>query len=203
MLPRSEPSKVEKQLLQAQNGSPEVLGQILEAYRAYLIVIAGEELPPQLRGKVGASDLVQEAFFEAHRDFAMFRGRTEEELLAWLRRILLNNIANVSRQYLGTEKRQVAREIPLDASSRVDVKEGLPTDMPSPSALAQQKEQLESVQLALEALPVPFREVIQWRNLELQAFAEIAQRMNRTEKAVQKLWSRAIRELRNRLVRPS
>ena len=42
----------------------------------------------RLRGKVEPSDLVQEAFLEAHRDFDAFRGTTSAQLLSWLRQVL-------------------------------------------------------------------------------------------------------------------
>jgi RNA polymerase sigma-70 factor (ECF subfamily) len=34
----------------------------------------------RLQGKVDASDLVQETFLDAHRDFGQFRGNREEQL---------------------------------------------------------------------------------------------------------------------------
>jgi RNA polymerase sigma-70 factor, ECF subfamily len=197
--PKTEAAPVQSLLDRARAGSQEDLGQLLETYRAYLMVVAAEELNSDLRAKVGPSDLVQETFCEAHRDFAAFRGTTQEELLAWLRRVLLNNVANVTRHYLGTEKRQVAREISGDASSQGQVKQNLPADAPSPSDLATRNERLVRVEQALAALPAPFREVIQWRNLELQTFEQIAQKMGRSEKAVQKLWTRAIREMQRLL----
>lgn len=190
-------------LARAQAGSPQALGQLLETYRAYLLLVAGEELDSELRAKVGPSDLVQETFCEAHRDFGAFRGTTEDQFLVWLRRALLNNIANVTRQYRGTEKRQLAREVPADDSSQRALKQGLPADTPSPSEAAVRNERLVRVERALAALPGPFREIIQWRNLELQPFAQIAQTMGRSEKAVQKLWTRAIQELQRVLAHES
>src|SRR4051794_37421346 len=86
----------------ARAGAPEALGQLLEAWRGYLLVVAQRELDPDLRAKGGASDLVQETFLEAQRDFPRFHGDSEAELLAWLRRLLLNNVANFTRSYRGT-----------------------------------------------------------------------------------------------------
>src|SRR5262245_26207367 len=62
----------------ARAGSSEALGQVLEACRGYLLLIAGQELEPALRAKGGASDLVQQTFLEAQRDFAGFHGTTHE-----------------------------------------------------------------------------------------------------------------------------
>src|SRR6516225_2720280 len=105
--------KWEEWLAAARGGAPETLGQLLEACRQYLLLVANQHLAPDLQRKFGASDVAQETFLEAQRDFGAFHGRSEEELLAWLRRILLNNLANLTRGYRGTDKRQVAREVPL------------------------------------------------------------------------------------------
>ena len=63
-------------------------GQLLEGYRPYLTLLARVQIGRQLRGKADPDDLVQETFLLAHREFATFRGQTEPELTAWLRRIL-------------------------------------------------------------------------------------------------------------------
>src|SRR5438874_308510 len=78
-------------LAAARGGCRQALGALLERYRDYLLLLARAELAPDLRPKEGASDLVQQTFLEAQRDFAAFQGRTEEELLAWLKRLLRNN----------------------------------------------------------------------------------------------------------------
>src|SRR5262249_58586757 len=102
----------------AHAGCAEALGEALEACRGYLLAIAQRELDAELRAKVGASDLVQQTFLEAQRDFDRFHGETETEWLAWLRRLLLNNLANSARDYRETAKRQGGREVGLpDADS--------------------------------------------------------------------------------------
>src|SRR4051794_17242378 len=100
-------------LRQARAGSAEAMGQVLEACRPYLLLVANEHLGAGLQAKVGPSDVVQDTFLEAQRDFSGFRGDDAHELVAWLRRILLNNLGNVARHYRGTGKRDLAREVPL------------------------------------------------------------------------------------------
>src|SRR5262249_52338401 len=95
-------------LAQAHAGSADALGRLLEGCRGYLLMIAREELAPDLQAKGGASDLVQETFLDAQRDFARFQGADEAELLAWLRRVLLNNLANFTRRFREAEKRSIA-----------------------------------------------------------------------------------------------
>ena len=75
-------------LRRARAGDEDARGRLLEAYRSYLALLARLQLGRDLQGKVDPSDLVQEVFLEAHRDWGQFRGQTEGELRAWLRRML-------------------------------------------------------------------------------------------------------------------
>jgi RNA polymerase sigma-70 factor (ECF subfamily) len=177
----------------ARAGSREALGQLLESCRDYLLLIAGQELDVDLRAKGGASDLVQETFLEAQRDFIQFRGDSEAELLGWLRRLLLNNLANFSRQYRTTGKRHVEREVPLQGqSSSFDLRDNLAASVPTPAEQAMEQEQADLVDRVLERLPEDYRQVLLWRYREELAFEEIARRLGRTENAVRKLWARAL-----------
>src|SRR5262245_21802963 len=109
-------ARVAEWIAAARQGCQDALGQALEACRQYLLLVANAELAPDLRGKVGASDVVQDTFLDAQRDFGGFHGCSEDELLAWLRRILLNNLATQERRYRDTTKRQLNREVPLTGS---------------------------------------------------------------------------------------
>jgi RNA polymerase sigma-70 factor (ECF subfamily) len=189
-------------LARAREGSADALGQLMEMFRPYLLVVANEELGDELRPKGGASDLVQETFAEAVHGFGDFRGQSEGELLAWLRQTLLNNVANFSRRYNVTRKRQVAREVSLDTDSHRDLKNGLASKQPSPGDATARQEDVRRVRAALDYLPAPYREVILWRNLEREPFAEIGRRLGRSETAAQKLWTRAIRALQQHLASP-
>jgi DNA-directed RNA polymerase specialized sigma24 family protein len=95
----------ERLLRLARAGDGPALGQMLELYRNYLTLLARYQIGRRLQGKVDRSDLVQETFLEAHRDFGQFRGETEAELVGWLRRILATNLANQVARYCGTRRR--------------------------------------------------------------------------------------------------
>src|SRR5215470_14425159 len=95
----------------ARTGSAEALGRLLEGCRGYLLLVAQRELAPDLQAKGGASDLVQETLLDALRDFPRFQGTSEAEVLAWLRRLLLNNLVSFTRRYRDAGKRQIGREV--------------------------------------------------------------------------------------------
>jgi RNA polymerase sigma-70 factor (ECF subfamily) len=177
-------------LLSARGGSPEALGRALNACRRYLLLVAEKELDPGLKPKGSASDLVQETFLEAQRDFGRFHGTTEAELLAWLRRLLLNNLANFTRGFRQTGKRAVDREVGLDGA--VGAADGL-----TPSGHALEREQAAELQDALGRLPEDYRRVITLRYLEERTFEEIGPLMERSPDAARKLWARAMERLRD------
>lgn len=183
-------------IVAARKGSKEALGHLLETCRHYLLLVANEQLRDNLQAKVGASDLVQETFLKAHQGFDRFEGQTEAELLAWLRRILLNTLVNQARHYQGTDKREVAREVPL---ADAQVAGGPMAGTESPSAQAMVREQTEALQQALAQLPEHYRQVVCWRNYERLSFEEIGQRLGRTAEAARKLWGRAIEQLQELL----
>jgi RNA polymerase sigma-70 factor (ECF subfamily) len=186
----------------ARQGSPDALGQVLENCRPYLLLLANQELDPVLGVKVAPSDLVQETFLEAHRDFAQFRGQTEAELLGWLRQILLRNTANLARAYRQTGKRQVSREIALDAPAD-SRKPQLPAGGDSPSSAAVREEEAALLHAALARLEPDHREAIRLRNYERLPFEEVGRRLGRTAEAARKLWARAVDALRIELERPA
>jgi RNA polymerase sigma-70 factor, ECF subfamily len=184
-------------LATARAGSTEALGEALLACQDYLLIVAQNELDPDLRSKGSASDLVSETFLEAHRDFAQFHGASTGELRAWLRQLLLNNVANFTRRYRATGKREVGREVSVHGvSSSYMPAAGLAARDGTPSGVAAGHEQSASLLSALEQLPADYCRVIVLRYHEQLPFEEIAKRMNRSANAVRIIWSRAVRLLR-------
>jgi RNA polymerase sigma-70 factor (ECF subfamily) len=182
---------------EARNGSGEALGRLFEWCRHYLLLVANRELPANIQGKLGTSDLVQETFLKAHDHFAHFRGHTEGEMLAWLAQILRNTLASVKRSYLDTDKRQAGLEVSLDAGDdpRAGLADGIEDPSPSPSGHALERETEEEVARLLSQLPELSRQVIQWRNWEERSFEEIGRLTGRSAEAARQLWRRAIEQL--------
>jgi RNA polymerase sigma-70 factor (ECF subfamily) len=171
-------------------------------YRSYLATLARLQIGRRLQGKMDASDLVQETFLEAHRDFVKFRGTKEAELVRWLRQILARNLANQVQRFCGTQSRDVRLErqlaVELDRSSQI-LDQGLVALSSSPSHQAIRREQAVRLADALGRLPPDYREVLILRHLEGLSFPQVAQRMERTVEGVKKLWARALDRLRRSL----
>jgi RNA polymerase sigma-70 factor (ECF subfamily) len=149
----------ERLLSEARKGNSERLGALLELYRNYLYLLARTQIDLHLQGRASASDVVQETFLDACRDFSQFRGGTEKELLAWLRQVLVCNLGRLVRQQLGTQKRDARREVSLEQrltaleQSSVAVEAALVGRLSSPSAGAERRERAALLADRLGQLP--------------------------------------------------
>jgi RNA polymerase sigma-70 factor (ECF subfamily) len=188
----------------ARAGSNDALGEALEACRAYLLFVANQELPPDLQARGGASDLVQQTFLDAQRDFHRFQGGTDAELRAWLREVLRCNVANFERHHRA-QKRQAAREVPLGSPTDSGGGErAIGADTPSPSQHAMAGEQNAQVEAALAGLPADYQRVLALRYEDGLAFEEIGRLMNGiTANAARKLCARALERLQSLVGPPS
>lgn len=189
-------------LADARRGSEASLGKLMQLHASYLKLVVASQLDERLRSRVSSSDVVQETFFEAHRDFPAFRGATPEEFLGWLRRILMNNLLRAVEQHLKAAKRDVRREVSIDHAqvlgdrSAAAMASQLPHVGDSPSASIQRRENADSLGQMLASLPDDYREVIRLRHQEGLDFSTIGERMGRSSGAVRMLWLRGIKRLR-------
>ena len=186
-------------LVLARAGNESALGQLLEHYRKYLNLLARFHLRRRLQAKLDASDLVQEAFLGAARDFQQFRGDNERAFAAWLRQILAHVLANVVRHYEGTQQRDVRLEKSLEEGldqSSFAMARVLVASQASPSQHAERRELAVLLAEALDCLPAEERELLILRHFEGLTFAEAAQELGRTLDSVKKMWPRALAHLR-------
>lgn len=118
--------------------------------------------------------------------------------MGWLRRILASRLKDLVRQFCAAQRRNVRLERRLDEELEQTslVVQRLAGRDSSPSQRASRRKQAALVADAQARLPDAYREVLVLRHMEELAFAEIAQRMERSEDSVKKLWVRALAALR-------
>jgi RNA polymerase sigma-70 factor (ECF subfamily) len=198
-------SDPERLLILAKEGDGNALGRLIERHRDYLVLLTRMKVGRSLRGKLDPEDILQEMSLEVHRAIGRFRGSSELAFRAWLRQILAAVLSNQIRRYHGTKGRDPRLERSLvedlDRSSRA-LDRALIAAESTPSQQVARRERALILAEALSKLPEDYREVIVLRHLEDLGFAEVAERMGRTEDSVKNLWVRALARVRRSLEDP-
>jgi len=183
----------------ARAGEDDAFGRLFEAFRRHLLLLAHQELPQSLRGKIGPSDLVQETAVDARRGFPAFRGSTAEECFAWLRSILRNNVVDAVRHYETSQKRSAGREVRL--ATPAGRREGIAVEMPHglPDGSAIRREDAAILSHAMTRLSDDHRQVLHLRYWQGLSFVEIGTHLRRSPDAIRKLWYRAVERLQEEM----
>src|SRR5215471_13596649 len=137
----------------------------LERCRDYLLLLARLQLDPGLRGVLDPSDVVQQTLLKAHQKRDQFRGRSEGELLAWLRTILAHHLADLARKHA---RRLHGQERSLEAAleeSSLRLERWLASNSTSVGGRAIRNEQVLRLTKALASLPEDQRSVLELKHL--------------------------------------
>ena len=148
--------------------------------------------------RLDPSDVVQQTLLKAHENFKGFRGRTEAELQAWLRAILSQQLAIVSRKNGRRKVRTHSLEAGLDQSS-ARLEALLAAEQSSPSRNMVQAEQLVDLTIALAELPEAQRTAVELRYLRGLSVPDVAKAMGRSTVSVTGLLYRGTQGLRQRM----
>ncbi len=173
----------------------------IERFRSYLLLLARMKLDRKVRGKVDASDVVQQTLLEAHQAMESFRGGDTAAQGAWLRQILARNLANAVRD-LTRAKRDVRKEraLQMDLDASASQLEGwLAAEQSSPSQKMERHERALQLAEALAQLPDAQRDAVLLRHFQELSLAEIAEQLDCTTSAVTGLLRRGLKNLRKSL----
>jgi RNA polymerase sigma-70 factor (ECF subfamily) len=170
-------------------------------YRNYLRFLARLQLDPRLRGKLDASDVVQQTLLEAVARKEQFRGGTEAEYLAWLRQMLIHNLADALRAYRQA-KRDIGREQAVEEAlqnSSARLAAALADAGPDAPEQLERQERAMRLAEALEQLPERQRDALVCQHWHGWAVARIAQHLECSNEAVAGLLKRGLKQLRDLL----
>lgn len=174
---------------------------MLEKYRGYLVFLARMHAVPRFNAKVDLSGIVQQTMLEAYQDRKQWKLLPSQEQMAYLRRILSNNVQDEIRKF-STDKRNARRERSLDQDfekSSMRLMNWMVADVSSPSMRINKVERSLQITAALDRLPEAQREALVMQHWEGKSLAEIAEAMQRTPAAVAGLLKRGLRQLREEL----
>jgi RNA polymerase sigma-70 factor, ECF subfamily len=143
------------------------------------------------RNDADAADVVQEALLRAFRYFDTYR---EGDAKSWILRIVRRTC------YSWLERNRPADVVPLDDEAVLDEGgAGMPVAAGDTEALLQNRSDLRRLDVLIEALPTPLREVIVLRELNELGYREIAEvsgvpigtvmsRLHRARLALRRAW---------------
>lgn len=121
--------------------------------------------------------------------------------MGWLRKIMAHTAAKEARHF-ERQKRDVRLERQLEQDleqSSLQLGRVLASPDTSPSQQVARRERAKIFADALARLKEDYREVVILHHLEGLSTVDVAARMGRSQDSVQKLWARAIVQLRNML----
>ena len=174
-------------------------GWDLGRYRDFLKVqVRLLALDPRLKRRLDSSDLVQETLLRAHERREQFRGSSERELVCWLQRVF-QNVALDRLDEESAQKRDYRRENSLEellARSSARLEELLVGQGERPGEEIAKEEVVARLFQAINTLEGEQQDAVVLRYLLELPVAQIARRLEKTERAVAGLLFRALKSLR-------
>jgi RNA polymerase sigma-70 factor, ECF subfamily len=196
-------SETNRLLKRAVSGDDASVGALLLRHEARLRRMVAFRLDSRLRGRVDASDVMQEVHLEASRHLAQYLEDPGMPLFLWLRGIASHKLLEAHRRHLGTPMRDARREIAmyrgLPGATSAAIAAQLLGHATRPSEAAMRAENHLRLQEALNDLEPLDREILALRHIEQLTNAEAAGVLGIKEAAAGKRYLRALERLRETL----
>jgi RNA polymerase sigma-70 factor (ECF subfamily) len=193
-------------LRRAAGGDRKGLDELLARHRARLRRMVDLRLDPRIRGRIDASDVIQEASLEAFERLEEYFKEEKLPFFLWLRFLTSQKVLELHRRHLGAQRRDARREVrlhrgPWPQATSVDLANQLLGKLTAPSERAMRAEQRLRLEEALNSMDPLDREVLILRHFEQLTNAETATELGIEESAASKRYIRALKKLKGILDR--
>ncbi len=175
------------------------LGELLVKHRDRLRRLIELRLDPRVRGRVDASDVIQETQVTAVRRIEEYLDDPEVPLFVWLRFLALQSLTDVHRRHLGAKARNAGREVAFDnfdGTASAALASKLFGQLTTASQTLEKAEAKRHLEEAIRAMEPKHREVIMLRHYEQLSQKETARVLDISESATGSRHVRALRKLR-------
>jgi RNA polymerase sigma-70 factor (ECF subfamily) len=188
-------------LKRAGQGDNRAQGVLFSRQRDRLQRMVQVRMDRRLIGRLDASDVLQEAYFEFARTLADYLRSPQIPFFLWLRFITGRKLQALHRQHLGTRARDASREISLDRgalpqASSMSLAAQLLGRFTTPSQAALRAELQLRIQDALNSMDPLDREVLSLRHFEQLTNGETALELAISEAAASNRYVRALKRLK-------
>jgi RNA polymerase sigma-70 factor, ECF subfamily len=194
-------NELEPLLRRLRAGDQAALGELFSQFRPQLRRMVELRLDPRLGVRVGASDVLQEAYVDALKRSEHFFEREGVSFYVWLRLVVNQSLIDLHRRHLGTKMRDAGQETApaWAAATSVSLARHLVAQMETPSQVMRREETLAQVQAALESLEPLDREILTLRHFEELSNNEVAELLGLQKAAASNRYVRALGRLRGAL----
>jgi RNA polymerase sigma-70 factor (ECF subfamily) len=180
------------------------LDELLERHRARLLRVVELRLDRRVRGRVDASDVIQEACVEACQRLGEYQRDASVPFFVWLRFLAVQKLGQIHRRELGVQARDAGREVDLGGGALLDdtsaaLAEHLVGKLTGPSEAALRAERKLRLQAAIVRLREGDREVLALRHFEQLSNSEIAHVLGISESAACRRYVRGLERLKTEL----
>jgi RNA polymerase sigma-70 factor (ECF subfamily) len=193
-------------LQQASGSEAALLAEQMTLYRSRLKRMVGLRIDRRLRGRIDASDVVQDALLVATQRLREYCQSPTLPFFIWVRLLTLQKLAELHRHHLNVQARDASREIQLHgcavptADSR-SLAARMASRVDSPSSRIVRAEMRRRLQQALDQLDTQDREIIALRHFEQLTNRDIAFIMGLTVSGASSRYLRAMTKLKQVLLR--
>src|SRR5262245_59889762 len=160
-------------------GDTAAAGDLFTACRDRLKRMVRLRLDRRLQGRLDASDVLQEAFFDVQKKAPDFAAKPDLPAYLWLRLVTAERLLILHRHYLGAQMRDAGQEVSLchgglPAASTHSIANMLLGRLTSPTQAAIRSERQVRLQEALNSMDAVDREVLALRHFEELSNTEVA-----------------------------
>jgi RNA polymerase sigma-70 factor, ECF subfamily len=198
----SPPGQVPDLVARAAAGDRAAIVKLLERYRGRLRRMVAMRVDPRHRGRVDASDIIQEGYVDAIQRLEEFIEDPSVPFYIWLRFLVGQRVQEQHRRHLGTTGRDVGREVSIYRGAMPGVSTGalaarLLGKLTSPSMAAMRAERKIRLQEALNRMDPLDREILVLRHYEQMTNGHAAAALGLNESAASKRYTRALERLKD------
>jgi RNA polymerase sigma-70 factor (ECF subfamily) len=183
------------------------LEQLLLVHHRRLASHIERKIPSDCRSIVDAEDVLQMTFVEVFQRIESFDPNGPNGFSGWLTMIaehrLLDHLKVLNAAKRGGGRRALTPHVDAEATTVVDLLGVVAINEHTPSRSVARRQAVSAIQVALAGLKDDYRQAIRLRHIEGLPVAEVAKKMNRTERAVHMLCNRGLKELKEAMGRAS
>jgi RNA polymerase sigma-70 factor (ECF subfamily) len=194
-------SEMTRLIERAVGGDQQAWGQLLSRHRDRLRRMVALRIDRRLRGRVDASDVIQEASLEAARRLPEYLKNPTMPFFLWLRFLTGQRLLEQHRIHLGAKARDAGREISLyhgalPETTSAALAAHLLGHLTSPSEEAIRAERRIRMQEVLNTMDPVDREILALRHYEQLSNSEVAEVLDMDKSATSKRYARALVRLK-------